>query len=116
MMKQDGIQPNVVIYSTIIKILDKLKLVMEAQGLLSQMVVRGIPQMLSLTLISRFCIVGQLKHAIDLLSYMARSNISPNVNAFNTLVDAYLKEGRVKEAKIFLAIMLKYGLHPDVVT
>jgi pentatricopeptide repeat protein len=41
-------------------------------------------------LISGFCIVGQLKEAIELLNKMIVENINPNVYTFNILVDVIL--------------------------
>jgi pentatricopeptide repeat domain-containing protein 1 len=38
------------------------------------------------------------------------------VYTFSILVDGFCKEGMVKEAKNVLAIMMKQGIKPDVVT
>jgi len=43
-----------------------------------------------------------LNDAIGLFNKMTSENINPNVYTFNILVDAFCKEGKVKEAKMKL--------------
>ena len=47
---------------------------------------------------------------------MVLKTINPDVRTYTILVDALCKEGKVKEAKNTLALMLKAHLKPDVVT
>lgn len=42
--------------------------------------------------------------------------IYPNVYTFSILVDGLCKKGNVKEALNVLAIIIKQGVHPTVVT
>ncbi|WJX66635.1 hypothetical protein P8452_51174 [Trifolium repens] len=47
---------------------------------------------------------------------MVLENINPDVLTFNILVDAFCKEGKVKEANNVFAMMMRKGVKPDVVT
>ena len=47
---------------------------------------------------------------------MTLKNITSDVYTFNTLVDGLCKEGEVKKARNVIAVMIKQGVKPDVVT
>ncbi|KAK2366966.1 putative pentatricopeptide repeat-containing protein, mitochondrial [Trifolium repens] len=47
---------------------------------------------------------------------MIAKGICPDIVTFNILVDAFCKEGNVKQAINVLAVMIKEGVKPDVVT
>ena len=43
-------------------------------------------------------------------------NINPNIYTFTILVDVLCKEGKIKEARIVIGVMMKEGVEPTVVT
>ncbi|PNX89124.1 pentatricopeptide (PPR) repeat protein, partial [Trifolium pratense] len=85
-LKWKSVKPSVVMYTTIIDTMCKDKLVR----------------------------VGQLEEAIGLLNEMVvLRKLKADVYILNILLDALCKEGKVKEAKIVLAMMMKQGVQPD---
>jgi len=49
-------------------------------------------------------------------SLQCHANMYPSVYTFTILVDAQCKEGKMKEAKSVIAMMMKEGVIPNVVT
>ncbi|KAG5022169.1 hypothetical protein JHK85_018511 [Glycine max] len=74
----------------------------------------------SVTLINGVCKIGETRAAIELLRMIDGGltepdvGISANVVTYNTLIHGFCKEGKMKEAKNVLAVMLK--VKPDVIT
>ncbi|CAN7012488.1 unnamed protein product [Brassica oleracea var. botrytis] len=58
------------------------------------------------------CNSGRWSDAVRLLSEIIKKNISPNVITYSALVDAFVKNGKVLEAKE----MIRMCIDPDVVT
>ena len=53
--------------------------------------------------------------AFSLLNEMISKNINPDVYTYSILIDTLCKEeGKVKEAKNLLTVMMKEGVKPDV--
>lgn len=65
-------------------------------------------------LICSLCIMDQLKDAIGLSHKMILENINQTVTvySFNILVDAFSKEGKMKQAKAVVTAMMKKGAKP----
>ncbi|AES75522.2 pentatricopeptide (PPR) repeat protein [Medicago truncatula] len=93
------VNTNVVMYSTVIDGLCKDKLVIDAYGLYSEMIVKRIPPT-----------VVTFK-AFSLFHEMVLKNINPNVYTFNILVDALCKDGKIKEAKNVIIKMVDEALN-----
>ncbi|KAL0318231.1 UNVERIFIED_CONTAM: hypothetical protein Scaly_2852700 [Sesamum calycinum] len=62
------------------------------------------------------CNFGRWKDAKDLITEMVDHKIPLNVITFGILVDAFCKEGMVKEAENVVEIMMQRNMSPDVVT
>nr|GEV91871.1 tetratricopeptide-like helical domain-containing protein [Tanacetum cinerariifolium] len=117
-------EPDVVMYSTMIKGLCKignnviaiqlLRLMDEREMVFEQ----GIsPNVITYSgLIDGLCNLGRWEEASKMLQEMLDVGISPNVHTFSILVDAFCKEGQIEEAENVIDIMLEKGILPDTVT
>ncbi|KAL8155857.1 hypothetical protein AgCh_001055 [Apium graveolens] len=100
-MEKKGCKPNAVTYNTIIDCLRKCRLVDQALGLLREMTRKGIlPNLMTYSsLIQGLFDFNRWQDINGLLREMDISNISPDVHTFSILVDAYGKEGMIKDAE-----------------
>ncbi|PWA75194.1 tetratricopeptide-like helical domain-containing protein [Artemisia annua] len=141
--RQKLCEPNVVMYSTMIKGLCKignnviaiqlLRLMDErscrpnslqrqnddAFKLFKQMVFqkRISPDVITYSsLIDGLCGLARWEEASKMLQEMLDVGISPNVQTFTILVDAFCKEGKVQEAEQVIGIMIKNGIVSNIVT
>lgn len=64
-------------------------------------------------LIKGFCDVGRMDEARDLLDGIVNSNISLDVVTFGIVIDAFCKEGKMREAEE-LEIMMGWNIRPIV--
>ncbi|XP_074328202.1 uncharacterized protein LOC141666101 isoform X2 [Apium graveolens] len=103
-MEKKGCKPNAVTYNTIIDCLRKCRLVDQALGLLREMTRKGIlPNLMTYSsLIQGLFDFNRWQDINGLLREMDISNISPDVHTFSILVDAYGKEGMIKDAEYFM--------------
>ncbi|KAM7466417.1 hypothetical protein LguiB_013979 [Lonicera macranthoides] len=103
-METLNFEADVYCYNMIIDSLCKDRMISDAKNLLVEMNKKGIsPVVVTYT---------SLIHGLE----MVDRNVSPDVHTFNIVVDAFCKEGMVKEAEDVLEVMIKRGEFPTVVT
>ncbi|PWZ13293.1 Protein Rf1, mitochondrial [Zea mays] len=119
-MRQNGLRPNVVSYSTVIDILCKTGRVEDAVYHFNQMVSEGLsPNIVCFTsLIHGLCTIGEWKKVGELTFEMINRGIHPNADRIfmNTIMDNQCKEGRVVEAQDFFDLAIRTGVKPDVIS
>ncbi|KAK7267608.1 hypothetical protein RIF29_20286 [Crotalaria pallida] len=119
MIEDEGIQPDVVSYNTII---DGCILVDDSAGALAffnEMRARGIaPTKVSYTtLMKAFALSSQPKLAHKVFDEMfSDRQVRVDLIAWNMLVEGYCRLGLVEEAKKVIEKMKENGFHPDVGT
>ncbi|PWA60027.1 tetratricopeptide-like helical domain-containing protein [Artemisia annua] len=119
LIKDKMCEPNVVMYSTMIKGLCKIGNNVIAIQLLRLMVERGCkPNVVTYnTIIDSLCKDNMIDDAFKLFKEMVfKKGISPNVITYNCLIDGLCNLGRRDEASKMLQEMLDVGISPNVRT
>lgn len=118
LIRLNEIEPDVVIYTTIIDGLCKRKLVNHALDVFIDMRNDGIDGSVVTynLLIQGLCEFYRWEEIEWLLKEMERRNISPDVYTSSILVNAYCREGRVEDAENVIRMMIERSDHPNVVT
>ncbi|PWA77826.1 tetratricopeptide-like helical domain-containing protein [Artemisia annua] len=119
LIKDKICEPNVVMYSTMIKGLCKIGNNVIAIQLLRLMVERGCkPNVVTYSnIIDSLCKDKMIDDAFKLFKEMVfQKGISPNVITYNSLIDGLCKLRRREEASKMLKEMLDGGISPDVQT
>ncbi|KAK1386116.1 hypothetical protein POM88_023851 [Heracleum sosnowskyi] len=112
------IEPDVVIYSTIISRLCRRRLVNHALDVFYDMRKDGVDGSVVTynLLIQGLCEFSRWEEIEWLLREMDSKNISPDVYTSSILVNAYCREGRVEDAENVVRLMIERSEFPNVVT
>ncbi|XP_018478989.2 LOW QUALITY PROTEIN: pentatricopeptide repeat-containing protein At5g41170, mitochondrial [Raphanus sativus] len=117
-VNQMGIEPGVVMYTTLIESLCRNGLVDNAMDMLNRMENDGVrPDAVTYTsLVNGLCNSSRLSDAVRLLNDvdMMRRRINPDVIAFNALIDGFVKERKLLEARELYSEMIRISVAPHV--
>ncbi|KAJ4724726.1 Pentatricopeptide repeat [Melia azedarach] len=117
-IKGTEINPNVVIYGSLVDGLCKNGLVDEAKELFSEMKCSNInPNVVVYSsLIHGLCCVGDWNEAKGLFIEMLDQGLPPNVVTFNVMIDELCKKRRMDEANVLLKMMIERSVNPNTIT
>ncbi|KAK7258017.1 hypothetical protein RIF29_32394 [Crotalaria pallida] len=112
-----GEKPNLTIYNSVINGLCKLASTDVAKLLVEEFRERKLFDATTFnTLISGYCISGQIDEVINSTVEMKRLGISMNRVTYNTLINLVCKYGYDEEAKELMKMMIMQGIRPDFIT
>ncbi|XP_026384815.1 pentatricopeptide repeat-containing protein At1g63130, mitochondrial-like [Papaver somniferum] len=117
-MKQNGLEPTIVTYNTLLRGLYGDGRVRTANNLVNKMKTFGISpdEVTYSTMLDGLCKNRKIGEAIELFESMEGRGISANIGMYSILICGYCKAGKLEDArKLFNEISSK-GLAPDVVT
>uniref|UniRef100_A0A803KMQ3 Pentatricopeptide repeat-containing protein n=1 Tax=Chenopodium quinoa TaxID=63459 RepID=A0A803KMQ3_CHEQI len=138
-MKIEGIQPDVVTYTSLVRgfynsgFREEAKdgLVVEAEAILRHMTDKGVAPDITVlylmkgitpdvvtynTLIDGLCKTNRLTLARELFTDMQAHGVTPDVFTYNSLLDCLCKSAQLDEAVALLEDMEDTGIKPDIVT
>ncbi|KAL9681170.1 hypothetical protein QQ045_012951 [Rhodiola kirilowii] len=125
MMKEKGIQPNVITYGIIINHLCKARRVDQALEILAKLknsedegeVFVKPDVIIYNTLIDGLCKVGRVDDACDLMNKMkSDSKCAPTTATYNSLIDGLCKVGEIDRGLELFERMKADGVSPNVIT
>ena len=107
----DGLNSNVVMYSSMINVLAQCHLVEEAKEVFEKMQAAGLqPNVITYSsVIHAMASRGMAEDAMELFDQMVRRGLTPNVITYNSLIHAMAKKGMIREARALLDVMKKFG-------
>ncbi|KAJ4980297.1 hypothetical protein NE237_031134 [Protea cynaroides] len=112
-----GPLPDIVTYTTFIKLLGDSGHVSEAFELFALMKETHEPDVISFTvLIQLLCDSKMVEEALDLLHEMSKYNCRPDAFCYNTLIDKLGEAGLQEQVQKLWSKMQSDGIDPDVVT
>ncbi|KAL0456625.1 UNVERIFIED_CONTAM: Pentatricopeptide repeat-containing protein, mitochondrial [Sesamum latifolium] len=114
-----GYEPNVTIFTTLIKGLFLDDKVIEAEKLFKKLLALRVcepNEVMVLTVINGLCETRHTLNAYDLLGLFEKTTWKPNVYSYTTVIDSLCKDRMVDEALQLLAKMIDNGISPDIVT
>ncbi|KAG9291002.1 hypothetical protein G9A89_012874 [Geosiphon pyriformis] len=118
-MLAQGVEPNVVTYTSLIdgfcgKHLD----MQEAEKYYNSMIAMNVrPNELTyVTLMKGYVRASKVDKAYETFENLIKDGISPGVQIFSTLLNGYLAEGQIDKAENILKAMEKGGIQPNIVT
>ncbi|PPS10433.1 hypothetical protein GOBAR_AA10206 [Gossypium barbadense] len=117
-MLNQGILPDIVVYTTLIDGFCKLGNIALAYKLLNEMQGQKIiPDLLTYTsIICGLCRTGKMTEACNIFQEMLGRGLEPDEFTYTALIDGYCKAGEMKEAFSLHNQMVQMGLIPNVVT
>ncbi|XP_078150740.1 uncharacterized protein LOC144546074 [Carex rostrata] len=118
LMSDQGCEPNVVTYSTLITGLCKAGRIEDALNLFDDMLQRGcFPNAHTYAPILRaFCSEGRIQEAKELIESMSTNGCQPDVVIYNILVYGLCKIGDFDEVERVISASKENGWEPDAVT
>uniref|UniRef100_A0ACD5TH83 Uncharacterized protein n=1 Tax=Avena sativa TaxID=4498 RepID=A0ACD5TH83_AVESA len=117
-MTENGLPPDVVTYSTLIRGLCSAGRVAEALGVLDLMLEEGCrPNAHTYTpIMHAYCTAGMIHEAKRLLDSMIAAGCAPSTVTYNVLITALCKVGAFKEVELLLEESSSRGWMPDTIT
>jgi pentatricopeptide repeat protein len=118
-MISEGIIPDVIIYTTMIKLYGDSKRIREAEELFHQMISQGIiPTVYTYTtMIKLYGDSNRIREAEEIFHQMNSEGIIPTVITYNTMINMYAKSKKAeyisKAQKILYQDMVQKGIRRD---
>jgi pentatricopeptide repeat protein len=115
-MIEDGVNPNMYTYSTMIDAFAKNGQIEKAIEVFDSIMKDGVrPDVFVYTsMIDAFAKNGQIEKAIEVFDSIMKDGVRPDVFVYTSMIDAFAKNGQIEKAiEVFDSIM-KDGVRPDV--